>query len=1430
MLHKTNKNKRPFSLFVLFLSIFLSLFFLKTTLAAPDNELTYHGKLTDTSNVAVTDGNYDFTLVIYDAPTGGNCLWSARGNCTTPTAKSLTLTNGIFSTTLGESGDNPLTLDFSENYYLGIKIGTNTEMTPRRKITPTGFALNANRLNGLTANNYINTSGDSQTKTGALSIDGNFAVNTDDLFVNTSTGRVGIGTNNPGSSLHLSGPLANDAAVRLTSTATGGNTWVMFSGTNTNNSVQDGSLGFWDSGSMSTRMLINPSGNVGIGTSTPNHRLHLYGTSSGGADIYSQTTSAFPIKHWFANAVYNWSIGQIGTSQAPNYQFRITDETAGLTRLGIDTLGRVGIGTTLADAQLHTVATTEQMRLGYNATNYLSTTVNATGTVTFNAVGTGQGFTFNDPMLISGNLTTAGHILPNTDNAYDLGSNTNRFRDLYLGPSSLHIGTNGNEGIISYDTTNNVFNFDKAAVFGNTLNAVTGTIRWSGVDFEGYDGIRWKSLTTGVVAGSQTKMLDVPVSLYASGSTAQGTDTGWNTIDISTHTGSDTAQFAIVTVDIVGQATDTITAYRKNTVNFRKTGNTTTQVTAEWRWGDNLTTGNLGGGTRAQYIIPLNEQEQFDYRWIVELNASNGTTVVLDGYITNEVGGSELAAIWDTDTDTGIQTEETSDDDTIRFDTAGIERLQLTSAGHLHPSTNNTYDLGSSANRFRDLYLGPNTLHIGSSATDEGLISYNTINNVFNFTTDTTTQGDIAFNTDDLYIDRSSGFVGIGTTTPTSELQIGNSLFLAYTTTGVLDDATSDAPYGRISADSFHTNGLGTGQMYIEGYAIDANSTIRLGTGIAGAQTTQDIVLGDNNELYVDTSTNSVGIGTSTPGSALDVIGNITVSGTISDPDTDYVTINDGLYVSQGTTYIEGLLEARGNINLRDSVTDYLYSSGGDVRINDSLRIDGSTTNYGHLYVGSSSASGSDLYLADRIIDWDNTGYYIDPDSISRINRIDANDLRADIFYDRNNTGYYLDPAGTSRLNYLNIDTAGSIPLRIKSSNDSGGGMYLDSGSGDNSAGFYLSHDVVRISKYNDNFGSYIGNKFQFDLDTDQAYKTTSGSWAAMSDERLKENITNITGQEALDQLTQLQGVRFDWINPELHGDYARDGGFIAQNVEKVFPQWVSEIRPESKDAALINDDVVKSFYLPFEFDALVVESIKQQNTLITENSNNLTTKATATSLSQLQTLVDTELTKIDSLITTNQQNILTLQEGANTQADLLVDIRKEIDLINEQQSALTSLVSAHSDTIIAINENILFTTDSDTDETTITISGITTVDTLRAQAIETNMLTINDRVTQEDDNGDDVSAASIGTAVIPAGENNIAIDTVAIREDARVFVSALSSTEYTYEETVGDKIIAITSNTVPFVDDVIEGKSFNIVIDHVLEDDLMVNWWIIKN
>lgn len=62
--------------------------------------------------------------------------------------------------------------------------------------------------------------------------------------------------------------------------------------------------------------------------------------------------------------------------------------------------GSLVVGGTTASAKLHAIATTEQLRLGYDASNYLSATVSSAGAVTFNAVGASAGFTFADPIYI----------------------------------------------------------------------------------------------------------------------------------------------------------------------------------------------------------------------------------------------------------------------------------------------------------------------------------------------------------------------------------------------------------------------------------------------------------------------------------------------------------------------------------------------------------------------------------------------------------------------------------------------------------------------------------------------------------------------------------------------------------------------------------------------------------------------------------------------------------------------------------------------------------------------------------------------------------------------------------------------------------------------------------------------------------------------
>ena len=109
-------------------------------------------------------------------------------------------------------------------------------------------------------------------------------------------------------------------------------------------------------------------------------------------------------------------------------------------------------------------------------------------------------------------------------------------------------------------------------------------------------------------------------------------------------------------------------------------------------------------------------------------------------------------------------------------------------------------------------------------------------------------------------------------------------------------------------------------------------------------------------------------------------------------------------------------------------------------------------------------------------------------------------------------------------------------------------GVYGNS-SGSNSYGVYgiTSGSGSSYAVYSD--GNFFVNGTQ--------YCSSTTVFTVPSDIRFKNNVQPLTG--ALDRLLQLRGVTFEWKDPAAHGN--RTGpqrGFIAQEVEKVIPEWVS--------------------------------------------------------------------------------------------------------------------------------------------------------------------------------------------------------------------------------------------------------------------------------
>jgi len=155
---------------------------------------------------------------------------------------------------------------------------------------------------------------------------------------------VGIGTSSPAWNLHVSGA---QMRLRISDLTVADSDWDILAQTNNTTKL----FRIYDPTVSADRLVIDSTGNVGIGTMTPSQKLHLYHTQGfgqiinqmeGGATTRWSTTGATP---------YIGSSNNYGFSIVTNNQYRLT----------ADTSGSVGIGTTTpaSSAQLEINSTTK---------------------------------------------------------------------------------------------------------------------------------------------------------------------------------------------------------------------------------------------------------------------------------------------------------------------------------------------------------------------------------------------------------------------------------------------------------------------------------------------------------------------------------------------------------------------------------------------------------------------------------------------------------------------------------------------------------------------------------------------------------------------------------------------------------------------------------------------------------------------------------------------------------------------------------------------------------------------------------------------------------------------------------------------------------------------------------------------------------------
>jgi hypothetical protein len=122
--------------------------------ASAPNIFTYQGRVLNANGVPVTDASLSMIFELYTASSGGSCVWSnSSTTCASATARSVTLTTGLFTENLGDTSNSYAAIAdsiFGDNSTLYLQVTIAGELlSPRRLITAAPYAFNADTLDGI---------------------------------------------------------------------------------------------------------------------------------------------------------------------------------------------------------------------------------------------------------------------------------------------------------------------------------------------------------------------------------------------------------------------------------------------------------------------------------------------------------------------------------------------------------------------------------------------------------------------------------------------------------------------------------------------------------------------------------------------------------------------------------------------------------------------------------------------------------------------------------------------------------------------------------------------------------------------------------------------------------------------------------------------------------------------------------------------------------------------------------------------------------------------------------------------------------------------------------------------------------------------------------------------------------------------------------